>query len=476
MAADPRSPAEPAGRAFPLRAGLPPRHVLALGAIIVASALIVWSPIDGSAFKAAVAIVLAIGLWATGWLPEWLTALVFFTVCMVGGVAPASDVLGGFTSSATWLILSGVVIGAAIRHTGLGDRLAERLAPLVEGPYSRTIILVVLFGVAMMFVMPSAMGRVVLMVPILQALTARLGYAEGSKGSVGILLAGVLGTYMPAFAVLPANVPNNVLVGTVETMLGDVPAYGDYLLLHFPVLGALKILMIIALLIPLYRDKPTRTRDETSLDRHPITPGERHLTLLLLAAVALWMSDSWHGISAAWVGMLVALWCLFPGSGMLAPKPFRSLGLEPVFYVAGIVGMGVVADQSGLGTLIARWALDALPVASDTPAQTFGLLSGLSALVGLVVTLPGVPAVMTPLVSPLSEASGWLPATVAMTQVLGFSTVLLPYQAPPLVVAMQTSALPLKDVVRMCLITALITIVLLWPLDYLWWRALGVIG
>jgi len=424
-----------------------------------------------------VVILLAIGLWATGSLPEWLTALVFFTLCIVFEVAPAPEVLAGFTSSATWLILSGVVMGAAIRHTGLGDRLAERLAPLVAGAFERTVVGVVLFSVAMMFVMPSAMGRVVLMVPILQALVHRLGYTDRSKGGVGILLAGVLGTYLPAFAILPANVPNNVLVGSMESMLGHVPSYGEYLLLHFPVLGVLKIVLLIALLILLYRDRPTEPRDEERLGRHPITPSERRLTVLLLAAVALWLSDSWHGISAAWVGMLAALWCLFPGSGLLPPKPLRALGLEPVFYVAGIVGMGVVAHQSGLGTLIAQGALAAVPLGSeDGSAQTFGLLSGLSALMGVVVTLPGVPAILTPLVSSLSDASGWLPAAVAMTQVLGFSTVLLPYQAPPLIVAIQTSALSLWDVARLCLITAGVTIVLLWPLDYLWWLALGMIG
>ncbi|MEJ2675213.1 MAG: SLC13 family permease [Acidihalobacter sp.] len=475
MSTEPLSNAESGGRWLPAHIELPVKHILVLIAIAVVCALLVWPPIDGQTFKAAVVILFAIGLWATGWLPEWLTAFVFFTFCMVAGIAPASDVLSGFTSDATWLVLSGVVISAAIRHTGLEDRLAERLAPMIEGSSVRTILGVVLFGVGMMFVMPSAMGRVVLMLPILQALADRLGYAEGSKGQLGILMAGVFGTYLPAFAVLPANVPNNVFVGTVQTVLGKTPTYDGYLLLHFPVLGLVKTLFLIALLILLYRDRPTQKRHEESLERRPVTRSERHLTLLLLAAVVMWATDSWLGISAAWVGMLVALVCLFPGSGLLAPKPFRSLGFEPVFYVAGIVSMGVVADHSGLGTLIAKWVLDALPLSTTAPTHTFGLLSALSALIGLVVTLPAVPAIMTPMITSLSHATGWLPQTVAMTQVIGFSTVLLPYQAPPLIVAVQTSALTYRQVVRMCLMTAVITIVLLWPLDYLWWWVLGLI-
>lgn len=470
MSAAPQSATATATMALSLR------QSLALAGIAVAGAFLAWAPAGSAETRAAAVILLAIGLWATGWLPEWLTAFVFFTLCMVAKVAPPSDVFAGFASSATWLVLSGVVIGAAIRHTGLGDRLAESLAPLIGKSFAKAVIAVTLFGVTMTFAMPSAMGRVVLMLPILIALARHLGYAEGTRGQVGVVLAGLFGTYLPASAVLPANVPNNVFVGTVEAVLGNAPAYGQYLLLHFPVLGIAKTLILIPLLIVLYRDTPRAETSGTPVGTTTTTAGEIHLALLLLAAVALWATDRWHGISAAWVGMIVAVWCLFPASGLLRPKPFQSLGFEPVFYVSGIVGMGAVADHSGLGTRIAEWLLSILPLAPDAPAQTFGVLSALSTLVGLFVTLPGVPAVMTPMVPALAEATRWSPEVVAMTQVIGFSTVLLPYQAPPLVVAIQSGGLPAKEVVRMCLITAAITIILLWPLDYLWWKALGVVG
>jgi hypothetical protein len=57
--------------------------------------------------------------------------------------------------------------------------------------------------------------------------------------------------------------------------------------------------------------------------------------------------------------------------------------------------------------------------------------------------------------------------------VVGFSTVLLPYQAPPLVMALQVGDIPRRDVVRMCLATAALSAVLLWPLDFLWLSLLG---
>ncbi len=55
-----------------------------------------------------------------------------------------------------------------------------------------------------------------------------------------------------------------------------------------------------------------------------------------------------------------------------------------------------------------------------------------------------------------------------MLQVPGFSTPLLPYQAPPLIVAMQLAHLRSAEAIK------LVGAILL-PLDYLWWRALGAI-
>ena len=458
----------------PATAAMGPRQRLALAAILLTGAAVSFAPLAASQTgKAAVIVILAIGLWTTGWIPEWLTALVFFTLCMMGKVAPAAVVFAGFASSATWLVLAGAVIGGAIVHTGLGDRLAGRLAPMIGRSFIKAVMAVVLFGVGLTFAMPSAMGRVMLMLPLVDVLATRLGYPRASRGHRGIVLAGVFGTYLPAFAVLPANIPNNVFVGTVEVVLGTAPTYGQYLLLHFPVLGLLKIILIIPLILWLYRDTPQEQPDEETAQTAKASPDEIHLAVLLVVAVALWATDGWHGIPAAWIGMLVAVWCLYPGSGLMGPRPFSSLRFEPVFYVAGIVSLGVIADQSGLGTRIATWALSVLPLEPNAPAQTFGILSGLSTLVGLAVTLPGVPPVMTPLITPLAAATHWSPLAVAMTQVIGFSTVLLPYQAPPLVVARQSSGLTTGDVTRMCLLTAAVTIVLLWPLDYVWWRALG---
>lgn len=450
---------------------LSPRHLASLIAILAVAAFLLLVPAASPMTRAASVIVLSIALWATGWLPQWLTALVFFTLCTVAGVAETGTIFAGFASAATWLVFSGLVIGAAIQHTGLGMRLAQRVGPHLAGSYAGAVAGVVALGVAMAFVMPSGMGRIVLMVPILVTLADQLGYDEGRPGRTGLILGGMMGTFLPTYAILPANVPNNVLMGASEAVLGAPPTYSAYLWLHFPVLGLLKTLLLIVVMLRLYPD-----HDPNPVERQATTPSlerpARCLALLLVLAVALWASDAWHGISPAWIGLAAALICLFPGSGLMKDKPLQSLNIESLFYVAGIVSLGALAYHSGLGERVAHVLLTALPLEGAGDTLTFGLLGGLAMALGTFITLPGVPAVLTPLAPEIAAITGWSPEAVTMTQVVGFSTVLLPYQAPPLVVGLLAARLSLRTGARVCLIMAGLSLVLLWPLDYLWWQLL----
>ena len=67
---------------------------------------------------------ITIALWAFSRLPEYLTALLFFGGAMALAAAPREVVFSGFASAAFWLVLSGYVLGLALKYTGLADRMA----------------------------------------------------------------------------------------------------------------------------------------------------------------------------------------------------------------------------------------------------------------------------------------------------------------------------------------------------------------
>ncbi|MCH4272016.1 SLC13 family permease [Kerstersia gyiorum] len=427
------------------------------------------------AWTSAGIIVVTIGLWATARLPEYLVALLFFAAAAVLNLAPPDVLFSGFSSAAFWLVLSGFILGVAIRKVGLADRIARSLAGRLTGSWPRMVGGVVLLTYALAFVMPSNMGRIALLMPIVLALADRAGLAEGSRGRTALALAVGLGTFQLSASILPANVPNLVMSGAAESAYGIHLSYLPYLVLHAPVLGLLKGLALTACLCLLFPAKPcTVLRIEPG---EPLSPAEKRLSALLLATLALWMADAVHGISPAWIGLSAACICLLPRIGFLTGDEFATgLNIRTCIYVAGILGLTALVNHSGLGTAMGNWLLHLLPLDPASPARSFGALIALSSALNFTVTANGVPALFTPLAKSMAEASGLPLLTILMVQVIGYATPLLPYQASPIVVAMGMGHVKTWDGIRLCLALAAVTFLVLLPLDYGWFKLLGLMS
>ncbi|EKB5404606.1 anion permease [Salmonella enterica] len=423
-------------------------------------------PTIGNEIKIGIVILFTIILWATSVVPEWFSSFTFLAICSVFSLATPDIIFSGFTSSAAWLVISGIIISAAITHVGLGNVIASYVFPIFIGSCKKAIFTSALFGLLTAFIMPSAMNRIILIVPILDSIALKLGYNPDDKGYKGIVISGVLGTYLPATTILPANVPNNILIGLVEKIFNTTPTYFSYLILHFPIMGFLKLLLTTLIIIYFYNDKATTSKEKYKIK---VEIKQKVLAFILLVGVVLWMTESLHKISTSTVSLIMAVICLIPGSGFLPQKPLSKLNTGSFFYVATIVSLGTIAYQSGVAKYVANQIISYLPLDNSSFFEKFFSLSTLSGVMGLVVTIPGVPGVLTPMTDFISKLMGLSIEMTYMTQIVGFSTIFFVYQAPPLVIACQTGKLSVYDVSKICFISSIVSIIILWPLDALWW-------
>ena len=423
---------------------------------------------------AAAVVVFVIGLWATGAWPEHVATLAFFLLVLLTGVAPPGVVFSGFSSSAWWLVFTGLIVGVAVKRTGLGERIAARVVRNAAQGYAGVIAAIVGVGLVFTFVMPSSMGRTIMLLPIALAFAGRLGYAAGSRGHAGIAMAAVLGAYLPSAAVLPANLPNVVLAAAAEQLYGIKVSYAGYLLLHFPVIGLAKSALIVLLVTLLFAEAP-RARPAPAPAAPTWTGQEKLLALVLAASVGLWMSDFLHGISPAWIGLAAALACMLPFVGLVTADAFnRDISWIALIHTAGVIGLGAVVAHSGLGGMLGEWLAAAAPFRSGELLWNFWLISTIGTLVCMVTTTPGVPAVLTPLAGTLADASGLSVNTVVMAQALGFSNLLFPYEGAPLVFAIHYAGVSLAQATRvLLLLLGAATLVLLTPLTWWWWVWIG---
>ncbi|EBO4212252.1 anion permease [Salmonella enterica] len=411
-------------------------------------------------------------LWATSLLPEFITALLFFTVAMAAKIAPPDMIFGGFASSAFWLVFSGFVLGIAIRKTGLADRAARALSAKLTDSWLLMVSSVVLLSYALAFVMPSNMGRIALLMPIVAAMAKRAGIADGTRAWYGLALAVGFGTFQLSATILPANVPNLAMSGAAEGSYGIHLNYVPYLLLHTPILAWLKGAVLIALICWLFPGAPCTPREAEA--SAPMSRNEKRLAWMLTVVLTMWVTESWHGIGPAWTGLAAAVVTMLPRIGFISGDEFASgINIRACIYVAGILGLALTVTHTGIGNAVGETLLHVMPLDTQKPFTSFLALMGITTALNFIMTANGVPALYTTLAESFAAATGFPLLSVIMIQVLGYSTPILPYQASPIVVAMALGKVPAKAGMLLCLALAAVTYLVLLPLDYAWFRVLG---
>ena len=445
-------------------------------AIALGLGLLLFPPASFSPeeLKTAALVIIIMSSWATGIFPEHLTALFFFFFAMLFSVAPAHVIFSGFGTTVFWLVFGGLVIGIGITGTGLGNRIAGKVVAYLDGSYFRLIGGLVVMGILFAFLMPSPIGRVLLLIPIALKISSYFGFKKGSNGHTGVILAVIVGTVVPAFAILPANGVNMILAGMSETQFHISILYGDYLFLNFPVFGILKALVLIVLILMLYPDKPQKNKTEKLITIGPVSQQEAVFSSIIILLLALWMTDFIHKISPAWISLGGAILLLLPGIQIVGSREFNEkINFGSLFYLAGVLGVGGLVSHSGLGDVLANKLITSLPFSEGKPFLNYILLTLVSSLTGIIATLPGVPAVMTPIADSLSHVTGLPLKTVLMTQVLGFSTTFFTYQIPSVVVGIQLAGEKLSVSAKLFFALAVITYIFLLPINYFWWKLVG---
>ncbi len=453
------------------------RAVIAAAAALAGCAVFVLAPAgeERAAWRAASILIAVLGIWVTQALPEYFGAVVFFLLAVTLGEMPADVVFSGFHASATWMIFGGLIIGYCVQETGLGVRVAAGLMRGLAQSYLGILATATALSAAMAFLAPSNTGRILIMVPIFLALADRFGFAPGSNGRAGLALAVAGGTVYPSFAILPAAVPNLIVVGGAEGLYGLEITYADYLLRHFPVIGLVSLIALPLILRFLLPDRPGEHPPPGALPRPQ--RGEVTLGLLLILALGLWITDFAHGVKPAWVALGVALLCLLPRVDIAeAEAMVTKINFGPWLYVAAVIGVGAVVAESGLGKLLAAILLDALPLAPGADALNLAVVAAIGAVMNLVATVPGQPAIMTALAADIAEAAGWPLATALHAQAVTWAMTLFPYQLPPLMVAAALAGIDFRHLVRLQAAMFAVAWLAMLPLLYVWWRMLGLFG
>jgi hypothetical protein len=425
--------------------------------------------------RAGVLVAFIIAVWACGLLAEPIATLLFFVLAAAFQIAPPPVIFSGFTTPAWWVVFGGAITTMAVERTSLTRHLSALLRGRLVASYRLALTVTAAVALGLAFFLPSSATRVLFLLPLVLGFADRLGFAPGRPGRGGLVMTAVSVTVLAAVAILPANISNLVLVGAADTLYGIKVTYGAYFLVHFPVLGVLKTLLLIEVSFRLFPEPGPlpRSGEEPAA---PMRADERAVAWILALSLLLFMTDAVHGISPAWVALAAGILCLLPGIGVLPVQSLSEMNLGMLIYMAGIFGVGAVIATTGLGSALSGAMLRVSGIVPGHDALNLAVIAGIGVVIGFVTTLVGMPVVLAPLAGDFARASGLPVLTVLMLQVVIFSTVFLPYQNFLMMIGMRYGGVSLKAGTRFCLTQAAATVVVLCPLDYAWWWWLGYLG
>jgi anion transporter len=297
-----------------------------------------------------------ISLWATEALDVGITGILGCYLFWVTGVAKPALAFSGFSNDTTWFMLGALLIGAMTNISGLGRRLGYVVIGRMGTSYSSILLGLIITDFLLAFIVPSGVARVVIIAAVAIGLIKAFDVGPKSNIARGMF---IMFTYSATIfdKMLIANPPAILARGIIETV-GHVKVLWSYWFLAYLPINLITILICWKLAIWLY---PPEVKElpggkdvlkKMLADMGPWTTNEKKCGILVLIAVALWMSDSLHHLNPALVGIGVGLAALLPGIGFIDAAEFRKVNLSVFFLVGGAIAMtNVLIDTKAIDVM-----------------------------------------------------------------------------------------------------------------------------
>ena len=297
-------------------------------------------------------------------LIAWITESVDYAVagligCFLFWVLKVADIetaFGGFTDSTAWFMFAALLMGQIATKTTVARRVANQVMLRVGTTYPRVLLGLIITDFLLTFIVPSGTARLVVMATIALGLTEAYGVGKGSNIGRGMFL---ILTYTSVFfdKFVIAGASSITGRGLIEKFGGVSISWSQWFVAFLP-LSLITILVCWRLTLWLFPPEKIDLEGGADFVRAqtaeigPWRAIDYRAAVLLLGALVLWLTDFWHHLSPAVVGLGVALIALLPRVDVLDVEDVKKTNLLPFFFVAAAISMGAVLSKTGALNMI----------------------------------------------------------------------------------------------------------------------------
>ena len=445
-------------------------------AIILPLTILLYPAEVGTTARLALALSLfTVVLWTFEPVPIEYSSLLLLLLLPLSGVLPFETAFAAFSGKALWLVFAGMGLSLCITDTPLGDRMARTVLKRITC-FRKLILSIHILGVVSALLIPSGVVRILILMPLLIGLLKALGEKPGSRVSAALVMSLMCSTYYGGTGVLTASVPNMVVFGIMEAR--DISIFwGQWAGYMFPVIGLCRTLLVyllIRVLLPV-PSGPVNLPGDLPEEPKPFSKAEKKTIAILILGVVLWSTDAVHGIHPAHIGLGLVLLSFLPGVGPLHPDRLRKINFPLLIYVAAAFAMGYAIEQAELSTVLASRLTQWLDLSGISPTFRIGALTYLLLPFDFLADTAAIAAVLGPILLDYAAQMGLPPLPAALSIAIGSSLVFFPYQSAPFVLAYSFRYVRMGQFILLMTLMSVLTLLILVPLNLLYWRLIGLI-
>jgi sodium-dependent dicarboxylate transporter 2/3/5 len=421
----------------------------------------------------------AVVFWASGVQDPAMTGLLVVSALALLRVVTFEEAVAGFGAEFVWLLAATFILAQGMADAGLGRRIALGMLRLAGGRAALVLLAVLGVVVVLTFMVPTAAGRISMVLPICLGIAQAAGIAPGSNFARAMLIGTSHTTIMAGIGVVTGAGATVYAAGAFATLAGHRWTYLSWMAAFFPPVVVF-VLVLWRLLLRVFPPERTDLTGGATYVRDelrrlgPLHPLERKMLAVLAGMYVLWIVGPRWQITTAQAGLLGALALLLPGMQVLTWE--RALGAvkwNVLILFAVSLTLARALESSGAAAWLATAALRLL--AHPSPAAVVAVLAPLMVLlrVGFVNNL-GMIALGLPLAFTLARGWGldpvWVGLIVVMTAGPGF---LLPTQTPTGMITLGYEYYTTRDYLRSGLPASLVLLALVAFCALVYWPLIG---
>ena len=416
------------------------------------------------AIKCLIVLAIVALLFITELIPLAISAMSGAIACGLLGFIPAKQVFSGLSNSTVVLFAGMFVVGAAMFHTGLAQKIGISIVRFSGTSENSLMFGIMIVGAGLSSVLSNT-GTAACLMPVVLGICAAakipasrqlmpLAYAAGVGGIITLV-----------------GTPPNIIVSGALTSFGYEPfSFFEFAWIGIPLtVVAIAYMMFIGKYLLPKAELDADQEIEQEIEATVHDSKKQIISGLILAVVVIVMALDLKSISLEMAAIIGALVCVLTGC-LTEKQAYASIDWVTIFLFAGMMPVSTAMDKTGAGKLIAEWTVG-LMGGSPSPLIVTAVLFILSCGLTQFMSNTASAALLCPIGVAIAKQLGADPKAVIMAIAVAASCAFAsPVGTPPNTLVLGPGGYKFMDYVKagtglviVSFIVSLVVIPIVWP-------------